>query len=490
MTTAADRQRRRIRAAFGRTRLEPEELWVRYFALGGQAGPADLAEFLDGTSDLPVRERDRVALAVNEELDRITGSDRAPYSRPLRAAEPEGGPLAALVTLLRDTHLSPPDSLPAAIDAAGRHLGVVPVLYLADDGARTLVPLPGGPGHGREPLSVDGTLPGRAYRVLQTQPAVSEDGQARLWVPVVDGAERVGVLDVMLADPADLDDPNLHRHCWWLAHYLGHLVTALASYGDALEVTHPAGSRSARAELIHRLLPPSTAGTGRVLVAGRVEPAHDMGGDLFDYALSATRAQFAVLDATGHDLRAGLAVAAAVSAYRAARRAGAGLFEQVEAVHGTVAEHFAGNVFATAVVAELDLLTGRLRYLSAGHPAPLLLRAGKVVKQLDDGRRPLLGIDVRSTTVGEEHLQQGDTVVVHTDGITRARDRTGRTFGLGGLVDVLQRTAAEGTPLPEVTRRVVAAILDHHQGALQDDATLLMVQWTTEGQDALDPAPR
>ncbi len=489
MTTSPDRQRRRIRATFGRTRLRPEELWVRYFALGGQAGPADLAEFLDGTADLPVRERDRVALAVNEELDRITGSDRAPYSRPLQAAEPEGGPLAALVTLLRDTHLAPPDALPAALAAAAQHLGVVPVLYLADDGAR-LVPVPGGPGHGRAPLSVDGTLPGRAFRLLQTQPALGEDGQARLWVPVVDGAERVGVLDVMLADPADLDDPNLHRHCWWLAHYLGHLVTALDAYGDTLEQVRAARPRSARGELVRRLLPPGTAGTDRVLVAGRIEPAHDMGGDLFDYALSATRAQFAVIDATGHDLRAGLAVAAAVSAYRAARRSGAGLFEQVEAAHGTIVEHFGGRVFATGVAADLDLTTGRLRYLAAGHPAPLLLRAGKVVKHLEEGRRPLLGIDVRSTTVGEEHLQRGDTVVVYTDGITEARDGTGRAFGLGGLVDVLQRTAAVGMPLPEVTRRVVAAILEHHAGTLQDDATLLMVQWTTQGQDALDPAPR
>jgi len=490
LTSAGDRQRGRIRAAFGRTRLRPEDLWVRYFALGGQAGPADLAEFLDGTSDLPVRERDRVALAVNEELDRITGSDRAPYSRPLRSAEPEGGPLAALVTLLRGTHLAPPDALPEAVVTAAHHLGVVPVLYLADEAARTLVPLPDGPGHGRAPLSVDGTLPGRAYRLLQTQPAVGEDGQARLWVPVVDGAERVGVLDLMLADPADLDDPNLHRHCWWLAHYLGHLVTALDAYGDTLEQVVSVRPRSARAELVRRLLPPSTAGTDRVLVAGRIEPAHDLGGDLFDYALSATRAQFAVLDATGHDLRAGLAVAAAMSAYRAARCSGAGLFEQVEAAHDAIAEHFAGHVFATGVAAELDLLTGRLRYLAAGHPPPLLLRAGKVVKHLDDGRRPLLGIEVRSTTVGEEHLQPGDTVVVHSDWITEEQDGAGRTFGVGGLVDVLQRTAAEGMPLPEVTRRVVAAILDHHTGTLQDDATLLMVQWTAGRPDALDPAPR
>ncbi|MBO3093345.1 PP2C family protein-serine/threonine phosphatase [Cellulomonas dongxiuzhuiae] len=480
---------RLMRIAHLRTRQTVDELWLRYVALGGSAGVVDLEAFLAGEADLPEVERDRVALAVNDHLNTLAGAARAPYSRTVRPPEPSTGLPAALVAMLRGTHLAPPEALPAVLSAAGGHLGVGVVAYLADDATEMLVPVPGDGGASRPPLRIDGTLPGRAFRRLQIETTVSDDGQARLWVPVIDGVERLGVLDVMTREPAELTDPQLHRQCWWWAHQLGHLVSSTTAYGDFLESLRVSRPRSAQAELVWRLLPPLTAGTDRVLVAGRIEPTHDIGGDVFDYALSADRAQFAVVDAMGQDLRAGFAAAAAVSAYRSARRSGAGLFEQVEAVHDAIAEGFHGDVLATGVVADLDLTTGRLRYLVAGHPAPLLFREGKVVKSLAAGRRPVLGLDLRDMTVGEENLQPDDTVVLYTDGVTDARDQERQEFGVARLVDTLQRGAAEHLPLPEVVRRVSQAIRKHQHGVLQDDATLLLVQWTTEGQDALDPEP-
>lgn len=487
--TSPQRQRHLIRVAHRRAGLSVDELWLRYFAMGGTVAPLELDAYLNEMLDLPAVERDRLAMAVNEHLDGLVGP-RAPYAHGLRAPEARAGTLGALVELLQRTHLAPPDALPAAVAAASRHLRVRTVVYLADDAKEVLVPVPGPGAEDRRPLSIDGTLPGRAFRHLEIQPApAGSDGQARLWVPLIDGVERIGVLDVMTDADQDLTDPVLHRQCWWFGHYLGHLVTAMDAYGDALDPVRRNHRRSVQSELIWQLLPPLTAGTDKVLVSGRIEPSHDMGGDVFDYALSADRAQFAILDATGHDLRAGLAAATAVSAYRNARRAGAGLFEQVEAAHRAVSEQFDGQVYATGVVGELDLTSGRLRYIAAGHPAPLLVRDGRVVRSLEAGRRPLLGLDVRGTTIGEEHLQRGDTVALYTDGITEARDTAHQQFGVDRLTDTLQRAHAERLPLPEITRRVFKAILSHQHDVLQDDATLLLVRWTTEGQAALDPVP-
>jgi len=50
------------------------------------------------------------------------------------------------------------------------------------------------------------------------------------------------------------------------------------------------------------------------------------------------------------------------------------------------------------------------------------------------------------------------------------------------LVDTIERSSAEGLPLPEITRTVLQSIMRHQGGVLQDDATLLMLQWTTAGQ--------
>jgi serine phosphatase RsbU (regulator of sigma subunit) len=211
-----------------------------------------------------------------------------------------------------------------------------------------------------------------------------------------------------------------------------------------------------------------------------VEPANEIGGDAFDYALSADAVRLAIFDGMGHALGAGLIAAAAVSAYRAARRSGRGLVGQALAVDDALATHFP-EAFATGVLCELDLHSGRLRYLAAGHPAPLLLRGAKVVGALEGGRRTPFGIDgslePSGMAVGEAVLQPGDSLVLHTDGLTEARSATGGFFGQQRLVDFLEREAAGAQPPPETARRLIRAVLRHQGGNLDDDATVLLAQW-------------
>jgi len=395
-------------------------------------------------------------------------------------------PLAAMTSLLRRTHLTPPDLLADAVDEAVAHLGARATVYLADYTQTLLVAMARPSIEPAPNLTIDGTLGGRAYRMLAVQTAVV-DGEAQLWMPIIDGVERVGVLKIVVEDGGSLEDRAFRRQCWWFAHYLGHLVTVMDTYGDGIDAVRRRQPRTLSAELIWQLLPPLTSGTDKVIVSGRLEPSSSVGGDVFDYALSDTAAQFAIFDATGHDLHSGLAAAAALAAYRNARRQGHGLFEQTESVHRAVQDAFGGRMYATGVLATLDLDSGRLRYLSAGHPPPLLLRAGKIVKTLDAGRRPLLGLDMREGNIAEEMLEPDDTVVLYTDGITEARDEQHQFFGIDRLADFIEREVSAGTPMPEMVRRVCRRILDHQGGVLQDDATMLLVQWTTTGQAYLEP---
>jgi serine phosphatase RsbU (regulator of sigma subunit) len=476
----AERQRRLIEVGRARAELTTDELWLRSFALGLTAGPVELQAYLDGSDTLPPEESDRVALAVNERLDELHWRNRAPYVRTVRQLDRPGGPLAALTQLLRATHLAAPDTLARAVDLGAHELGVRAQAYLVDDSDEVLVPV--GPGDVR---SVEATLAGRAYRLVETQVTVA-DGP-RLWIPILDGAERLGVLEVVVDDPADLDDPILRRQAWWFTHYLGHLVTVLDAYGDSIDDLRRQRPRQMQAQLVRSLLPPLTAGSDKVLISGRLEPAEAVGGDVFDYAIATDGVQFAIADATGHDLRAGLTAAAAVTAYRHARREGHGLLQQADIIHDVIAEQFDGSMYTTGILARLDLGSGHLRYVNAGHPAPLVMRRGRVVRELQRGRRPLFGLEARETVVAEEHLEPGDAVVLYTDGIVEARDAEGTPFGLQRFIEVLERSASEDIALPEMLRRVRSRILEHQDGVLQDDATVLVVHWTTEGQIALEP---
>jgi serine/threonine protein phosphatase PrpC len=335
-------------------------------------------------------------------------------------------------------------------------------------------------GPDREQCAVDTTLPGRAFRQVELLP--SEAGSApRLWVPLLDGVERLGVLEVVIDDVADLYDPTLRQQCQWVSSLLGHLVVSVNHYGDALDAACRQRSRTPAAELIWHLLPSLTAGTDRCVLSGLVEPSYDVGGDAFDYALSGTTAHLAIFDAVGHSLTSGVVAAVTLAAYRSTRRGGGSLFAQATAIDDALTEAFGEKTrFISGVLAELDLASGRLRYLAAGHPYPLLMREGKVVKSLTGGRRPLFGLPTATMSVAEEFLEPGDWLTLYTDGITEARDEAGNFFGEERLADFLRREAASDQPPPETVRRLVRAVMRHQRGVLQDDATVLLARWDAQ----------
>jgi stage II sporulation SpoE-like protein len=479
MTDQVDEQRRLLSSALERSGLSLEQLWMRYFALGGDVGEMEVEAYLNGLMELPSLQRDVLALTVNERLDELT-STRVPYSRPVRDILPLDGPLAALVELLDGMHLAPPERLSAITAAAGRLLDLRISIYLVDYDQRKLMPVPGPvPDDEAVPLGVDSTLPGRAFREVRMVPSEG-GGSPRLWVPLLDGVERLGVLKVSLTGEMDVHDERVRTQCRWLAALIGHLVTIVNNYGDGLDRRRLHRSRSAAGELIWNLLPPLTAGTDTFALAGLSEPCYDVGGDAFDYSLSEKTASLAIFDAVGHDLRSGFIAGAVLAAYRSARRGGSGLFEQARVIDETIVGQFGVGMSATGVLAELDLRTGRLRYLVAGHPRPLVLRSGKVVKTLDGGLRPPFGLGDGELTIAEEMLQPGDWLVLHTDGITEARDPAGAFFGDERLVDFLEREAASGHPPPETVRRLVHAVLKYQNGVLQDDATVVLARWIAE----------
>ena len=140
-------------------------------------------------------------------------------------------------------------------------------------------------------------------------------------------------------------------------------------------------------QLLWSLAPPLVTGTDDVVLAGMLEPCCDMGGDALDNALNGDVLHLAVFDAMGHGLAAAGVAAFVLSAHRHGRAGGAGLADAYAQIDAAVTEQHHGSRFVTAVLAELDLPSGRLRWVSAGHPAPLVLRDGRLVKTLDTARR-------------------------------------------------------------------------------------------------------
>jgi serine phosphatase RsbU (regulator of sigma subunit) len=229
--------------------------------------------------------------------------------------------------------------------------------------------------------------------------------------------------------------------------------------------------------------------TRGLVVAGSLEPCYTIGGDSFDYAINDLTAHLAVFDAMGHGLAAAGTAALTVSAYRNARRQLLDLPGTYAAVDETLRAEFGGERFATGLLARLDLRDGRLRWINAGHPPPLLLRGGKLVKVLELRPTTPLGVPFGQTppALGDEPLEPGDRVLLYTDGVVEARTASGEFFTADRLAEFLEREAADGAPTPEILRRLRHAILSHQKGRLQDDATALLVEWRGDTELALLP---
>jgi serine phosphatase RsbU (regulator of sigma subunit) len=211
-----------------------------------------------------------------------------------------------------------------------------------------------------------------------------------------------------------------------------------------------------------------------------LEPSYDVGGDAFDYALSERTVSLALFDAMGHGISAALMAAAALAGYRNARRDARGVYDQSRCIDDVISATFPGSAFVTGILAELDLGSGRLRYVNAGHPPPLLLRDGKVVKELTGGQRVPFGLETGGLTIAEEKLEPGDWLALYSDGVVEARNASGEWFGEELLMHFLTREMAASQPPAETVRRLTQAVLTHHGGLLQDDATILLATWRRE----------
>ena len=198
----------------------------------------------------------------------------------------------------------------------------------------------------------------------------------RLWLPLLDGTERLGVMGMSFAGGSL--SPALVEACERYAHLVAMLIITKQAFGDAFEVVRRRKPMSLASELAWGLAPPLVFATDDLAVAGMLEPAYDNGGDALDYAVNGRTLHLGVFDAMGHGLAAAGVAAFAVSAYRHSRRAGHDLLQTYAAMDEAVGTQFPERRFVTALIARLDLDSGMLHAGSApGHPPPLVIRGGR-----------------------------------------------------------------------------------------------------------------
>lgn len=433
---------------------------------------------------------------------RVTGFDS--LSRLLEAAE-AAAPVDAVSALTREVgaRLRATSASFLVVDTSGRalvRLVHVPLVALEStpgapapeaghrrlgEESATVLPFDGGP--------VERVVRGQRPEVLPPEHGAGRVGWTVL-APVTERGEVIGVLELLLPEEPGKDDI---AEIASLAHLLAFVVIANRRHTDLFEWGHRTRPLSLSAEIQQRLLPgPRTCEGGAFTLSGWLEPAADIAGDTFDYSLERDSLHLSVTDAMGHGVAAALTATLCVSALRGSRRRGESLTEQARSANVAVAEHATGDGlddFVTGLIGRVDLTTGVLRLVNAGHVTPYLARDGEVSAIALPANLPFgIFADVvfQAVDIG---LQPGDRVVFVTDGMLE-RNAAG--------IDLPNAIRSSATLHPrEAANALADSVLEVTGHSLSDDATVLCLDWygghgqdrsTTAGADVMrasSPAP-
>jgi serine phosphatase RsbU (regulator of sigma subunit) len=372
---------------------------------------------------------------------------------------------------------SPVEAVDVMVDELGTRLGAEDVCFLIIDlGGRAVARFGGSAANAaraREQgalhvpmVNLANTPYGQVWRSQQPLLATAGD-RVELIVPVTDRGDAIGLLELGLAWR-----PTHHEvaEIAGIGRALAQVLIACRRHTDLFEWAQRSTLFSLAAEIQRRLLPDAyTCEAGQFTVAGWLEPANAVGGDTFDYALERDTLHVSITDAVGHDVNAATLATVLVGSLRNGRRHDMDLLRQARFANEALIQHSRVGEFVTGQLARVELSSGVMTIVNAGHPPPYRVRDGQV-EQIE------LEVDM-PFGVQPDHdfhmqrilLEPGDRIMFITDGII---ERDAEDLDVPALlVDTAQRHPREAV------YTLGEAVLRANGGNLRDDATGVCLDW-------------
>lgn len=225
------------------------------------------------------------------------------------------------------------------------------------------------------------------------------------------------------------------------------------------------------------VFPPFPEDSGKLDIYASMEAAKDIGGDFYDFfRIDDDHIGLVIADVCGKGIPAALFMAVSQTILRAKAASSATAAECLTETNRLLADYSVEYMFVTMFYAIYNTKTGHVNYCNAGHNAPYVLRADGTIELLPKAGNVMVGA-FKDAVYKEDTLQlaHGDTLVMFTDGVTEAMNRSDKVFGnkrleflLGGLSDL---------SCQQIVETVKTGISYFVDGAEQsDDMTMLVLR--------------
>ena len=214
-------------------------------------------------------------------------------------------------------------------------------------------------------------------------------------------------------------------------------------------------------------------------IAASMEPAREVGGDLYDFfMLDGERVFFLVGDVSGKGLPASIFMAVSKALCKsAALRRGQSIEEMLREANLEIARENPESLFVTVFAGVLDAQTGRLEYCNAGHEPPFILADGRIARLADGGGPPLCVLEGFPYVAAGHSLAPGQIACIVSDGVTEAMNEVGELYGAQRLERALMGNANAESPA-EIVDAIKAEVSRFvGKAEVADDLTLLVLRW-------------
>lgn len=209
-----------------------------------------------------------------------------------------------------------------------------------------------------------------------------------------------------------------------------------------------------------------------------MQPAKEVGGDFYDFFLiDKTHLGFVIADVSGKGVPAALFMVIAKTLIKNHAQAGKGAAEVFTTVNAQLCENNEAGMFVTGWMGIMEIETGQVTFVNAGHNPPLIKKAGGKYEYLKSKAGFVLaGMEGIKYKQFEFKLDDGDRIFLYTDGVTEATDPDNMLFGEDRLKTVLDDCG--DIPVSEVLPMVKSEIDKFVRGRDQfDDITMLSVKY-------------